>query len=135
MWLTTKTTDRFCLVYEGDDAVNADGDEWIPADRADYVEGKKADKFFCRPLNADECFRIIQATQRDSSFIAFASHLGVVKIECDGRSIEDADQIKEILDNAQNMGPILKLSNAIFQVSREGLDALPFRDSGVTVER
>ena len=134
MWLTTKTTDRFCLVYQGDPAVEGSGEDWIAEDKADYVEGEQADKFYCRPLNSDECFRILQAMQRDASTISFAAHLGVVKIESGGKSIEDDEQIRDILDNAQNMAPLLKLSQAIFQVSREGLDALPFRDGGASVE-
>jgi hypothetical protein len=134
MWLCTKTTDRFKLVFQGDPAVEGDGDGWIPEDKADIRKGEAADVFVCRPLNADECFRIIQATQKNPSFMAYAAALGVTEIHTGGRVIDSADEIEEILENAQNMGPIMALASTIFQVSREGLDVLPFRSKGDPVE-
>ena len=134
MWLCTKTTDRFKLVYQGDPAVSGDGDTWIPFDQATIEEGKTPDVFVCRPLNSDECFRIIQATRKDQTFLSFASMLGVVEIQTDGRVVDDSTEIQAILENAQNMGPILSLSAIIFQVSREGLDSMPFRDPSPSME-
>ena len=134
MFLCTKTTDRFKLVYEDDPAVDATGAGWIPLDQATIKEGEKADVFVCRPLNSDECFRIMQATKKDQSFLVFAASLGVVEIETNGRTITDADENQQILDNAQNLAPILTLASTIFQISREGLDQLPFRDSSTAVE-
>ena len=134
MWLCTKTTDRFKLVFQGDPAISGDGEDWIPLDQASTEEGKDPDVFVCRPLNSDECFRIIQATRKDQTFLSFASMLGVVEIHTGKRVVDDSTEIQAILENAQNMGPILSLSAAIFQVSREGLDSMTFRGSRSSVE-
>tara|TARA_Y100001973_G_scaffold105969_1_gene181262 strand:+ start:2675 stop:3079 length:405 start_codon:yes stop_codon:yes gene_type:complete len=134
MFLATKTADRFELVFEGDPAVSGEGTGWIPLDQATIKKGEAADVFVCRPLNSDECFRIMQATKKDAAFLSFAASLGVVEIRSGKKKIEDSEEIQEILDNAQNMAPILSLASTIFQVSREGLDALPFRPSGPPVE-
>ena len=134
MWLCTKTTDRFQLVFEGDPAVESNGTDWIPLDQATIKKGENADVFVCRPLNSDECFRIIQATQKDQAFLSFASMLGVVEIHTDGRVLKESQEIQNVLENAQNMAPIMSLSAVIFQVSREGLESLPFRASRSPVE-
>jgi len=134
MWLCTKTTDRFQLVFEGDPAVESDGNDWIPLDQATLVEGQTPDVFVCRPLNSDECFRIIQATRKDQAFLSFASLLGIVEIQTDGRTIKEPSEIQAILENAQNMSPIMSLSAVIFGVSREGLQSLPFRPPRPPVE-
>ena len=134
MFLCTKTTDRFKLVFQGDPAVEGEGESWIPLDQATILKGQSADVFVCRPLNSDECFRIIQATQKDQTFISFAAMLGVVEIETDGRKLEKPEEIHPILENAQNMGPILSLAAVIFQVSREGLDSINFRDPRPSME-
>ena len=128
MFLCTKTTDRFKLVFQGDPAVEGEGESWIPLDQATILKGQSADVFVCRP------FRIIQATQKDQTFISFAAMLGVVEIETDGRKLEKPEEIHPILENAQNMGPILSLAAVIFQVSREGLDSINFRDPRPSME-
>ena len=115
MWLCTKTTDRFQLVFEGDPAVDSNGTDWIPLDQATIKKGENADVFVCRPLNSDECFRIIQATQKDQAFLSFASMLGVVEIHTDGRVLKESQEIQNVLENAQNMAPIMSLSAVILQ--------------------
>ena len=114
--------------------MESEGLEWVPEDQAKIVEGHAPDVFECRPLNSDECFRIIQATQKDSVFLCYAAMLGVTQVESGGQTITEHKEIKAILDNAQNMTPIMALAQTIFQVSREGLDVLPFRHSRSSVE-
>lgn len=134
MFLATKTTDRFQLVFSKDPAVIAEDDGWIPLDKAEIKPGESPDVFTCRPLNGDECLRILTACGKDPTFLVFAAHLGVEEIDTDGSKITEESEIQKILKNAQNMEAVHSLANSIFQVSREGLEVLPFRNARVTVE-
>lgn len=132
-FLVVKKTDEFRLVYEGDPAVKA-GDSsptWILEDKAELEAGERPDVLVCRPLGSDEVLRIVNAIEVDSSLIVSAAALGVVKIEqADGTVVQEAKEIREVLNLAQNLEAVTSLAQTIFEASREGLDSLPFRGSG-----
>jgi predicted alpha/beta hydrolase family esterase len=129
-FLIVKKSDTFRLVYEGDPAVKAKKKPhtWIPEEQAKLEAGEKPDVIVARPLGSDEVLRIVNALEVDPSLVISAASLGVVKIEqADGTTIEEAKEIREILNMAQNLEAITSLAQTIFEASREGLDALPFR--------
>ena len=131
--MVVKKTDQFRLVYEGDPAVKS-GDSsptWILEEKAELEAGERADVLVCRPLGSDEVLRIVNAIEVDSSLIVSAAALGVVKIEqADGTVVQEAKEIREVLNLAQNLEAVTSLAQTIFEASREGLDSLPFRGSG-----
>ena len=131
-FLIVKKTDTFRLVYEGDPAVkpSEEAHTWIPEEQAEIVAGERPDVLIARPLGSDEVLRIVNALEVDPSLIVSAAALGVVKIEQgDGTIIEEASEIREVLNLAQNLEAVSSLAQTIFEASREGLDALPFRGS------
>ena len=132
-FLVVKKTDSFRIVYEGDPAIRSQAPEgsdpsWILEDSAECESGERPDVFVCRPLGADEVLRIINALDVDASLVVQAAAIGVVRIEqADGKVIEEAKEVREVLNLAQNMNAITSLAQTIFEASREGLDSLPFR--------
>ena len=129
-FLIVKKTDTFRLVYEGDPAVkpSEEAHTWIPEEQAEIVAGERPDVLIARPLGSDEGLRIVNALEVDPSLIVSAAALGVVKIEQgDGTIIEEASEIREVLNLAQNLEAVSSLAQTIFEASREGLDVLPFR--------
>ena len=135
-FLIVKKTDTFRLVYEGDPAVkpSEEAHTWIPEEKAEIRAGERPDVIVGRPLGSDEVLRIVNALEVDPSLIVSAAALGVVKIEqADGSVIEEAKEIREVLNLAQNLEAVSSLAQTIFEASREGLDSLPFRGSSSQV--
>ena len=135
-FLIVKKSDSFRVVYEGDPAVISleEAPTWIPEDSAKLEAGERPDVMVCRPLGSDEVLRIVNALEMEPSLIVSAAALGVLEIErADGTTIKEAKEIREILNDAQNIDAMSALAQTIFEASREGLGALPFRGSGVEV--
>ena len=132
-FLIVKKTDTFRLVYEGDPAVkpSEEAHTCISEEKAEIIAGERPDVIVGRPLGSDEVLRIVNALEVDPSLIVSAAALGVVKIEqADGSVIEEAKEIREVLNLAQNLEAVSSLAQTIFEASREGLESLPFRGSG-----
>jgi len=107
---------------------------WIPEEKAEVIAGERPDVIVGRPLGSDEVLRIVNALEVDPSLIVSAAALGVVKIEqADGSVIEEAKEIREVLNLAQNLEAVSSLAQTIFEASREGLDSLPFHGSSSQV--
>lgn len=133
MFLKTRIIDSFRLCYEGDPAIiskkaNGEDPAWIDESKAKLKSGKKADVVVCRPLNADEVLRLVDAVERDRSAIIYASQMSVTAIERgDGKIVSDPEEIRSILNLPGNLEAICALGIKVFDVSREGEDKLPFR--------
>lgn len=133
MFLKTRTKDEIRLVYQGDPAVDT-GDptedqvfEWVEKSEAKMKSGEKPDVMVCRPLNADEILRIVDAVDRDKSFIVYAAQLSVIKIEMgNGEVLKDPQKVTSVLNDGQNMEAVCALSQKVFDMSRGGEESLPF---------
>lgn len=132
-FLVVSKKDTFRLVYEGDPAIKFEGDDpsWIAENLAEKHSGETPDVLICRPLGCDEVLRVVNAVETDASLIVYAAALGVKAIhQSNGEVIEKPERIREVLNHAENLQAITALAQAIFAVSREGIDSLPFRGQG-----
>ena len=141
MFLKTRVTDRYALVYQGDPAVINKVDKkstekpdlvWIEKETADIAAGKKPDVIICRPLNADESIRLASAVAKDQSMILYLALLCVIEIQLgDGTKITEHDKKQEILNHSGNLEGLCALASKILEVSQAGIETLPFRDPSV----
>lgn len=135
-FLVVSKKDTFRLVYQGDPAIQFDGDEpgWVAEHLAQKHSGETPDVLLCRPLGCDEVLRIVNAVEQDASLIVYAAAMGVKEIhQANGQVISEPEKIREVLNHAENLQAVTALAQAIFSASREGAEALPFRSQGAEI--
>ena len=125
------------MVYQGDPAIKSSTKKdptWIQEHKAKLKSGQKPDVMVCRPLSGDEVLRIVLAVADDPALIVHAAALGVKSINLgNGGTVADPEEVRRVLNHAGNLESITNLAQKIVDVSKEGVDDLPFCDSSASM--
>lgn len=119
-FLAARTSDEVELVWEGDEAIDAEGSRVVQLVDTKTKKGKSPDRFVVRPLSNRELFSIGALGTSDSGLALAAVEcciLATVRIHRADGSILKEEQIREAIDCSAPPEFITEYAQAIYGIT------------------